>query len=89
MKQEDLTNRVVKTLFLYNNSTNAIIIQTPVTLYLPIDDQGEPAQGVYNYASVVGMLNCLQDHFGIDITFTISQVARYDHSPKCSHKLAL
>ena len=35
------------------------------------------------------MLNYLQGHSRIDITFAVSQVARYACSPKCSHELAL
>ena len=35
------------------------------------------------------MLNYLQGHSCIDTTFAVSQVARYVHSPKRSHELAL
>ena len=40
-----------------NNSTDATIEETPATAYFPIDDNREPAQGLYNDASVVSMLN--------------------------------
>ena len=45
------------------------------TAYLPIDNEGNPAQRLYNYTSVVAMLNYLQAHYHIDITFAISQVS--------------
>ena len=88
MKQEGLTKRVVKALFLNNNSTDATIVQTPATTYLPFDDNSETEQGLYNYVVSI-LVNYLQDHSRIDITFPVSQVARYVHSPKRSHKLAL
>ena len=89
MKQEGLTKRVVEALFLNDNSTAATIVRTPATAYLPIDKEGKLDIGVYNYASVVGMLNYLQGHSCIDITFAVSQVAQYVHAPKRSHGLAL
>ena len=89
MRQEGLSKWVVEALFLDKNSPTSTIVRTPATAYLPIDDDGEPALGIYNYASVVGMLNYLQGHSWIGTTFAVSQVARYVHSPKRSHELAL
>ena len=89
MRQEGLAKRIVEALFLDNSNKGSTTVRTPATAYLPIDDEGELAQGLYNYASVVGMLNYLQGHSRIDITFAVSQVARYVHSPKRSHELAL
>ena len=43
----------------------------------------------YNFASVVGMLQYLQGHSRPDITFAVSQVARYTHHPKRLHEFAL
>ena len=80
---------MVEALFLNNNTTAATIVRTPATTYLPIDEEGESGIGIYNYASVVSMLNYLQDHSHIDITFAVSQVAQYVHAPKSSHDLAL
>ena len=87
MRQEGLAKRIVEALFLDDKSSSSV--RTPATAYLPIDEEGEPAQGLYNYASVVGMLNYLQGHSRIDISFAVSQVARYVHSPRRSHELAL
>ena len=53
------------------------------------NEGGEAPESRYNYASVVGMLQYLQGHSRPDITFAVSQVARYTHSPKRLHELAL
>ena len=94
MKKEGLTKRVVEALFFNNNNNNnnstaVTIVHTPATAYLPIDEEGKPGRGIYNYASVAGMLNYLQGHSRIDITFAVSQVALYVHAPKRLHELAL
>jgi hypothetical protein len=36
----------------------------------------------YNYVSVIGMLQYLRGHSRPDITYAVSQCARYVHSPK-------
>ena len=53
------------------------------------DEEGEPPELRYNYTSVVGMLQYLQGHSRPDITFAVSQVARYTHNPKRLHEIAL
>ena len=53
------------------------------------DEGGDPPELRYNYASVVGMLQYLQGHSRPDITFAVSQVARYTHNPKKLHEFAL
>ena len=53
------------------------------------DDLGDPPDGNYNYASVIGMLQYLQGHSRPDITYAVSQCARFTHSPKRSHEQAL
>jgi Reverse transcriptase (RNA-dependent DNA polymerase) len=45
------------------------------------DKNGDPAQGTYSYASVVGMLQYLVSHSRPDLTFAVSQCARYTHCP--------
>ena len=54
-----------------------------------MDEDGEPALGLYNYASMAGMLQHLQGHSRPDIGFAVSQVSRFIHSPKRSHEEAL
>jgi hypothetical protein len=51
--------------------------------------EGDPTQATYSYATVVGMLQYLQGHSRPDITFAVSQCARYTHSPRRSHEIAL
>ena len=60
MKQEGLTKRVVEALFLNNNIKAATIVCTPATAYFTIDEEGKSGIGIYNYASVIGMLLYLQ-----------------------------
>lgn len=87
MGQEGLTKRIIEAMFL--DDSTIISAPTPVTAYLPIDTEGKQPLGLYNYASVVGMLNYLQGHSQMDIPFAVSQVARFVHCPCCSHELAL
>jgi hypothetical protein len=87
MRQEGLAKRIISALFMDDNSVTSL--RTPANAFLPIDEEGERATGLYNYASVVGMLNYLQGHSRIDIAYAVSQVARFVHSPRRSHELAL
>mmetsp|Transcript_15060 Transcript_15060/g.36762 ORF Transcript_15060/g.36762 Transcript_15060/m.36762 type:complete len:970 (-) Transcript_15060:1237-4146(-) len=56
---------------------------------LAIDAEGDPPDGLYNYASVVGMLLYLSGHSRPDIAFAVSQVARFIHGNKRSHEVAI
>ena len=49
------------------------------------DVDGEPMNDDFNYRSVVGMLLYLSGNTRPDITFAVSQVARFTHNPKKSH----
>lgn len=53
------------------------------------DPEGDPPQGTFNYASVIGMMQYLQGHSRPDITFAVSQCSRYIHRTKRSHEVAL
>jgi hypothetical protein len=53
------------------------------------DEHGDPPNSAYNYASVIGMLQYLQGHSRPDITYAVSQCARFSHSPRRSHEIAL
>ena len=86
LTQTGLTKRVVEAL----GVETLPIVQTPAAYgALPADKDGDPPQGTYNYASVVGMLQYLQAHSRPDITFAVSQCARYVHNPRRSHEIAL
>jgi hypothetical protein len=53
------------------------------------DEHGDPPNSAYNYASVIGMLQYLQGHSRPDIAYAVSQCARFSHSPRRSHQIAL
>jgi len=86
LRQSGLAQRIVDALHLDDKTTS---VDNPTTDYLAVDDDGEKAHGLYNYASVNGMLQYLQGHTRPDILFAVSQTSRYVHSPKRSHKLTL
>ena len=87
LTQQGLAERIVESLHLTDKTITPV--DTPCTKYLPIDSDGEPAHCEFSYASVVGQLNYLQGHSRSDTTLATSQVARFVHSPKRSHELAL
>jgi hypothetical protein len=87
MRQSGLARRIIEALHLEDAACTST--ETPCTAYLPIDEEGTRATGLYNYASVVGMLSYLQGHSRIDISLAVSQVARFVHNPKQSHEEAL
>ena len=60
---------------------------TPTALW--IDPDGEPMDEEWSYPSIIGMLLYLSTNTCPDITFTVSQVARFNHSPKKSHATAV
>jgi hypothetical protein len=58
-------------------------VKTPTTEQrLPKDENGEPCQETYKYASVVGMLMYLAGNTRPDISFAVHQCAQYTHCPK-------
>jgi hypothetical protein len=86
LRQSGLSQRIVEALHLDDDTPT---VKTPATDYLPIDEEGERAHELYNYASVAGMLQYLQGHSRPDISFAVSQISRYTFGPKRSHELAL
>jgi hypothetical protein len=66
------------------------LLKTPASADpLTKDEEGEEPSGMFNYASVIGMLQYLQNHSRPYITFAGSQCARFIHQPRRSHELAL
>jgi Reverse transcriptase (RNA-dependent DNA polymerase) len=63
--------------------------ETPADEVLTSDKEGDPPNGTFNYASVIGMMWYLYGHSRPDLGFALSQAARFSHSPKRSHELAL
>ena len=56
---------------------------------LGIDPDGEPMDEPWNYASIVGMLLYLCSNTRPDLSYSVSQAARFTHSPKKSHAQAV
>lgn len=56
---------------------------------LGIDPDGEAMNEEWSYPSIVGMLLYLSTNTRPDISFAVSQVARFNHSPKRSHASAI
>ncbi|CAJ1940544.1 unnamed protein product [Cylindrotheca closterium] len=63
--------------------------QIPATGPLGKDPDGEPMNEEWNYRSIVGMLMYLLTNTRPDITFAVSQVARFSSEPKQSHATAV
>jgi Reverse transcriptase (RNA-dependent DNA polymerase)/GAG-pre-integrase domain len=62
---------------------------TPADEVLTLDKNGDPPNGTFNYASVIGMMWYLYGHSRPDLGFALSQAARFSFAPKRSHELAL
>ena len=56
---------------------------------LDSDENGDAIAETWNYSSIVGMLLYLSGNTRPDISFAVSQVARYCHTPKQSHAVAV
>ena len=63
--------------------------RVPATGPLGSDPEGEPMDETWNYRSIVGMLLYLSTNTRPDITFAVSQVARFSSNPKKSHATAV
>jgi hypothetical protein len=86
MTQKGLIERIVKAL----GCESLPIKKTPAEHdALGTDKEGEPPQEAFNYASVIGMLQYLHAHTRPDLTFAVSQCARFIHNTKRSHEIAL
>ena len=86
MTQKGLIKKVISATKLENCKPN----WTPTSqVALGKDEDGEPFDESFDYASVVGMLLYLSNNTRPDITFAVSQVARFTHNPKQSHGTAV
>ena len=85
LTQEGLTDRIISAL----GCENLPGVKTPADKVLGKDEDGEPANCTFNYASVIGMLWYLYGHSRPDLGFAVSQAARFAFAPKRSHELAL
>ena len=87
MTQKGLIKKILDATGMSNCNPNWV----PCTqVALSTDPDGEPFDNVkFNYASIVGMLLHLSNNTRPDITYSLSQVARFTHSPKQSHATAI
>ena len=76
---------------MYINRTTPACVRRSSSRAQPLvkDEDGQPCDGSYSYASVIGMMQYLQNHSRPDITYAVSQCARFTHAPKRSHEEAL
>ena len=86
MTQKGLIDKIIKATGLEHCNLNWTLT-TQVTL--GIDPTGEPMKEDWSYPSIVGMLLYLSTNTRPDITFAVSQVARFGHNPKKSHASAV
>jgi hypothetical protein len=88
MKQTGLIDRIINTLGLDSKlSTNK---WTPAeSKPLTRDEDGEPCQGSFSDASVVGMMLYLDGHTRPDIAYAVNCCAQYMFAPKLVHEQAL
>jgi len=86
MTQRGLTERIIKAL----DCESLPVTKTPAEHgCLGSDPDGALPQEGFNYASIIGMMQYLQGHTRPDITFAVSQCARYIHKTRRSHEIAL
>ena len=82
LTQTGLTDRIIEALGL--NESNAKATASPQKA-LGRDLDGDPYSQDFNYASVVGMMLYLCNNSRPDISFAVSQCARYTHHPTTLH----
>jgi len=85
MTQTGLIDRIIEALKVEDLDP----VATPADDVLGKDEDGDPANCSFNYASVIGMLWYLYGHSRPDLGFAVSQAARFSFAPKRSHELAL
>jgi hypothetical protein len=86
LTQKGLIDKIVAVTGLQNCRPNAM---SSSQLALGSDPNGEHMDEKWNYSSVVGMLLYLSTNTRPDISFSVSQVARFSAAPKKSHATAI
>jgi hypothetical protein len=82
LTQRGLIEKVLKAAEMFDCNPNS----TPTsTTPLSINADGAPFDKTWQHSSIVGMLIYLSTNTRIDITYAVSQVARFTHAPKKSH----
>ena len=86
LTQIGLIKKIIATVGLSNCNPNWVPASPEC---LGIDPEGESMQESWCYPSVIGMLLYLSSNTRSDITFAVSQCARFCHNPKQSHATAV
>ena len=84
MKQPFLVGQIIEVMSFETQMTNS----KPMPATKPLlhrDLDGEPKLCQWNYRSVIGMMNYLQQSTRPDISFAVYQCARFCSNPMCSH----
>jgi hypothetical protein len=85
LTQKGLIDRVINAL----GCRDLPPVTTPADNVLGKDENGEPPNCTFNYASVIGMLWYVYRHSQPDLGFAVSQAARFAFKPTRKHELAL
>ena len=85
LTQTGLIDKILATAGMTDCNPNRV----PATGPLGTDPDGEPMDESWNYRSIVGMLLYLSTNSRPDISFAVSQVARFCANPKASHATAV
>ena len=86
MMQRGLIQKIIKATNMENCNKNWM---TVVAVALGSDPEGAPMTKNWSYPSIVRMMLYLSTNMCPDITFAVSQVARFNHAPKQSHATAV
>jgi Reverse transcriptase (RNA-dependent DNA polymerase). len=86
LSQEGLIKKILSTTGLEGANPNKLPAKCKL---LGTDPNGEPFDEPWSYPSIVGMLFYLSTNTRPDISFAVSQVARFTHSPKKMHGIAV
>ena len=88
LTQKGLTERIIKFLNVGSlpTATTPAIPNTTLPMH---ENDGDPPEAIWNYASAIGQLQYLAQHSRPDIAFAVAQCARYAHRPKRQHEQAV
>lgn len=87
LAQSGLINKVLKTANMENSKAT---VKTPAsTTPLGLDKDGDPFNESWEYPVVIGMLMYLAQNSRPDLAYAVHQCARFTHSPKHSHAIAV
>jgi len=85
LTQTGLTNQTIKAL----GCDDLPSVTTPADTILHKDEDGDPATGDFNYASVIGMIWYLYGHSRSELGFAWSQASCFTHFSRRFHEQAL